>query len=90
MEQELTARGISFASEVTLPIHYKGAQLQGAFRLDLLIEDELVVELKSLDIVHPVHCAQVLTYLRAGGYGRGLLINFNVALLVRGVRRFVC
>lgn len=90
MEQEFLARGIAFASELRLPVLYKGALLDGSLRIDLLVEDQLVVELKSLDVVLPVHCAQVLTYLRTGGYSRGLLINFNVALLVRGIRRFVC
>ena len=90
MEQELLARGLSFASEVRLPVRYKGTLLDGLLRIDLLVEEQLVVELKSLDAVLPVHCAQVLTYLRTGGFDRGLLINFNVAMLARGVRRFVC
>ena len=90
MKQELLSRGIAFASEVRLPVRYKGELLDGTLRIDLLVEDQLVVELKALDAVLPVHCAQVLTYIRTGGFGRGLLINFNVALLVRGVRRFVC
>ena len=90
MEQELLARGIAFASEVRLPVFYKGALLDESLHIDLLVEDQLVVELKSLEAVKPVHGAQVLTYIRTGGFGRGLLINFNVALLARGVRRFVC
>lgn len=90
MEHELLARGISYATEVRLPVRYKGAMLDGALRLDMLVERELIVEFKSVDFVLPVHCAQMLTYLKTGGFDRGLLINFNVALLVRGVRRFVC
>ncbi|MHB8838834.1 MAG: GxxExxY protein [Gemmatimonadaceae bacterium] len=89
LEHELLARGVSFASEVILPIQYKGTMLDGALRIDLLVENTLVVELKSADAVLPVHCSQVLTYLRMGGFSRGLLINFNVSLLVNGVRRFV-
>ncbi len=89
LEHELVARNISFASEVLVPIQYKGATLDGLLRMDLLIERELVVELKSVEAIHPVHCAQVLTYLRAGRFNRGLLINFNVMKLVNGVRRFV-
>ncbi|MFA6165579.1 MAG: GxxExxY protein [Gemmatimonadaceae bacterium] len=89
LEHELVARNISFASEVLVPIQYKGATLDGLLRMDLLIEGELVVELKAVESIHPVHCAQVLTYLRAGQFNRGLLINFNVMKLVNGVRRFV-
>jgi GxxExxY protein len=89
LEHELLARGISFVSEVCLPVRYKGIELDGLLRLDMLVEQELVVELKSVDIVHAVHHAQLLTYLRVGGFGRGLLINFNVSRLANGVRRFV-
>ncbi len=89
MEHELLARGIAYASEVHLPVRYKGTLLDGSLRLDLLVERELVVELKAQEGVLPVHCAQVLTYLRTGGFERGLLINFNVSKLVNGVRRFV-
>ncbi len=89
MEFELLARGISFASEVYLPVRYKGSLLDGSLRLDLVVERELVVELKAQEGLLPVHCAQVLTYLKTGGFERGLLINFNVSKLVNGVRRFV-
>jgi len=90
MGQELLVRGIAFTSEARLPVLYKGSVLDGFMRIDLLVEDQLVVELKALEAVLPVHCAQVLTYLKAGGFGHGLLINFNVTLLARGIRRFVC
>jgi len=89
LEHELLARGISFDSEVRLPLRYKGTTLDGMLRMDMVIENELVLELKSLDIVHTVHHAQLLTYLRLGGFSRGLLINFNVSRLANGVRRFV-
>ncbi len=89
LEHELLARGVSFSSEVLLAVEYKGAKLDKALRIDLLVEDQLVVELKAIDAVLPVHCAQVLTYLRLGRFSRGLLINFNVSLLVNGIRRFV-
>ncbi len=89
LEHELLARGVSFSSEVLLPIQYKGTMLDGALRIDLLVENALIVELKSVDAVLPVHCSQVLTYLRIGGFSRALLINFNVSVLVNGVRRFV-
>ena len=89
LEHELLARGVSFSSEVSLAVEYKGARLDKALRIDLLVEDQVVVELKAVEAVLPVHCAQVLTYLRLGGFRRGLLINFNVSLLVNGIRRFV-
>ncbi|MHB0964498.1 MAG: GxxExxY protein [Gemmatimonadaceae bacterium] len=89
MEFELLGRGMSFVSELPLPVRYKGAELDGVLRIDLLIEQELVVELKAVETVLPVHCSQVLTYLRVGNFARGLLINFNVTKLVNGVRRFV-
>lgn len=89
MELELLARDISFVSELTLPIHYKGTLLDVRLRVDLLVEGDLVVELKAIDMLHPVHSAQVLTYLRAGEFGRGLVINFNATKLVDGLRRVV-
>jgi len=89
LEHELVARDIAFASEVLIPIQYKGTTLDGLLRVDLLIEDDLIVELKAVGAIHDIHCAQLLTYLRVGRIGRGLLINFNVQKLVNGVRRFV-
>lgn len=89
MEHELLVRGIDFESEVHLPVRYKGTPLDGSLRLDLVVGQDLVVELKSVEVVLPVHGAQVLTYLRVGQYTRGLLINFNVSLLANGIRRFV-
>lgn len=89
MECELLARGMNFASELPLPVRYKGAELDGVLRIDLLVEQDLVVELKAVEAILPVHCSQTLTYLRVGNFGRGLLINFNVTKLVNGVRRFV-
>ncbi len=89
MEHELLGRGMGFVSELPLPVRYKGTELDGVLRIDLLVEQELVVELKAVEAVLPVHCSQVLTYLRVGDFTRGLLINFNVTKLVNGVRRFV-
>lgn len=89
MARELHTRRIDFSSEVLIPIYYKGAALDPLMRVDLLVEGELVVELKAVDVVLPVHHAQVLTYLRVGTFQRGLLINFNVPMLRDGVRRFV-
>lgn len=88
MEHELLARGIAYESDVHLPLWYKGATLDGTLHMDLIVEREVAVALKSLDTVLPIHCAPLLTYLKVGDYRRGLLINFNVATLVSGVRRF--
>ncbi len=87
LRQELHAHSIAFDSEVHLPIIYRGRQLKEHFRVDLLVERQLVIEVKSVDLIAPVHLAQLLTYLRIGQFERGLLINFNVARLTKGIRR---
>ena len=71
----------------SLPIVYKNVMLECAYRLDLLVEDQVVVEIKSVQELDPVHEAQLLSYLKLRGGGRGLLINFNVKLLKDGIRR---
>jgi GxxExxY protein len=76
-------------SELIIPVRYKGLRLGGAYRVDLLVENEVIVELKSVEVVLPVHRAQVLSYLRLTDKRLGLLINFNVDLLIRGVVRIV-
>ena len=85
---ELSARGIAFESEKLLPVRYRG-QLIGQHRVDLLVEGRLVVEVKSVESLHPVHVAQVVTYIRLTGARAGLLVNFNVPLLKQGIRRIV-
>jgi len=87
--RELSLRGIQFVREVALLVVYKGLNLECGYRLDLLVEDQAVVELKSVEHVLPVHEAQLMTYLRLTGKKVGLLINFNVALLAEGVTRRV-
>ena len=86
---ELTLRGINFRRQVELPVTYKGVKLDCGYCIDLLVEDEVVVELKSVDRVHPVFEAQLLTYVRLSGKRVGLLINFNVPKLVDGITRRV-
>src|SRR5688500_10763771 len=86
---ELRARAIKGVREELIPIFYKGQALNGYYRIDLLVEDAVIVELKSVETVLPVHCAQVLTYLRLTSKPVGLLMNFNVSYLVKGVRRIV-
>lgn len=87
--RELEVRGIRFERERPLPLEYKGVRCECGYRLDLLVEGEVVVEIKSVEALAPIHEAQLLTYLRLGGWRVGLLINFNVPLLKQGVRRKV-
>lgn len=86
---ELRERGLRVIVEERIPVSYKGRTLSGFYRIDLLVEDSVLVELKSVEAVLPVHCAQVLSYLRLTNKPVGLLINFNVPHLVRGVKRIV-
>lgn len=87
LAHELALRGVGFQRQTTLPVAYKGLQLDAGYRLDLLVEDQVVVEIKAVESLTAVHEAQLLTYLRLGGWPVGLLINFNVARLVDGIRR---
>ena len=86
---ELTSRKLRFATQVTIPIAYKGLELGAGYRVDLIVEDRLIVEAKSVEHVIPVHKAQVLTYLRLTACPVGVLIKFNVPKLVDGVFRLV-
>jgi len=86
---EPTIRGVSYAQQVPLPVVYKGMPADCGYRLDLVIEDRLIVEVKCVDRLLPLHDAQLPTYLRLYGASRGLLINFNVPRLVDGVRSLV-
>ena len=87
--RDLTLRGILFECQKSLPVEYKGVWIECGYRLDLLVQEELIVELKSVDALHPIHQAQLLTYLRLTNLQLGLLINFNVPALHRGVKRIV-
>jgi GxxExxY protein len=86
---ELEEAGLSFEKEVHLPIRYKGRTLDANYRMDFVVEDRLVLELKSVEALLPIHEAQVLTYLRLSGRSVGLLINFNANLLKQGIKRLV-
>jgi GxxExxY protein len=86
---ELDLRGIKFQRQVPLPLNYKGLKLDCGYRMDLLVEDKVVVELKTVEAIAPIHEAQMLTYLKLRDIRLGLIINFNVRLLVEGVRRLV-
>jgi GxxExxY protein len=89
LAEELLARGIAFERQKPVPIRYRGLVLEAGLRLDFVVEDKLVLKLKSADRMHELHEAQLRTYLKLGGYPAGLLINFNVRLLRQGIRRFV-
>jgi GxxExxY protein len=86
---ELSQKGIQFQRQVALPIRYKGLSLDCNYKLDLLVEDTIVVEVKAIEALLPVHSAQLLTYLKSSGKRVGLLINFNVTMLTKGLRRLV-
>lgn len=87
--RELTLRRLPFERQRPLPVEYKGVHLNCGYRLDVLVVDAVVVEVKTVERVLPIHEAQLLTYLRLGGWKVGLLINFNVPVLKRGIRRCV-
>ena len=89
LSQELSGAGIGFQRQVALPVRFKGTRLESGFRADLVVEGQLLVELKSVEKLTPLHEAQLLTYLRLGDFRKGLLQNFNTRLLKDGIRRFV-
>ncbi len=89
LAHELTSRGVPVRRQVECPILYDGLLLDAGYRLDLLVADELVVELKAVDKLLPIHLAQVLTYLRLRDAPVGLLLNFNTLRLTDGIRRVV-
>ena len=84
---ELTQRGVKVRTQVPQPIFYDGVKLEVGYRLDLLVEDTVIVELKAVEHVLPIHRAQVITYLKLSNKRIGLLINFNVKLLKDGIKR---
>ena len=87
---ELLKAGLRFERQRALPVRYKAVQLDCGYRLDFVIEDALIVELKAVTELHPIHEAQLLTYLKLDKKHLGLLINFNVPLLKKGVKRVAC
>ena len=86
---ELSLRRIPFQRQVTLPVHYKGIKLDVGYRMDIVVANLVVVEIKAVKKLEPVHEAQLLTYQKMGGYSVGLLLNFNVPVLKDGLRRRV-
>ena len=86
---ELRQNGLHVAKEKPIPLVYGDVQLECGYRIDLLVENKVVIEIKSIEALNDVHLAQVLTYLKVGNYKLGLLMNFNVALLKNGIKRVV-
>ncbi len=89
LQHELLKAGVHCEAQVPLPVVYDGIKLEVGYRIDLLVENLVVVELKSTDALAPIHQAQVLSYLKLSGKSIGLLINFNVVRLKDGIKRFV-
>lgn len=86
---ELQKAGFSVIKEKPMPLVYEEVKLDIGYRIDLLVENKVIIEIKSVDALNEVHLAQTLTYLKLGNYKLGLLINFNVALLKNGIRRVI-
>ena len=89
LESELIKRGLTVYRQKPIPIVYGGIHFEAGFRCDLMVEDLVVIEVKSIEAIHPVHKKQVLTYLKFADKRLGLLINFNVALIKDGISRLV-
>ncbi len=87
---ELWLQGLAYRSQVPLPLQYKGIHLAKGYVIDFLVEESLIVEIKSVDKLAPIHTAQLMTYMRLQGVSSGLLMNFNVDVLLHGIRRILC
>ena len=85
---ELDTRGLAFQRQVMLPITYKDTRIEPGFRIDMIVQDRVLLELKAVEALAPVHEAQILTYLKLSGIATGLLMNFNATPLKRGIKRF--
>ncbi len=88
LAREFAIQGIPFQLQVPVPVEYKGIRLDCGYRIDILVEDRLILELKAVDVILGIHKAQVLSYLKLSGIRTGLLLNFNVELLKDGITRF--
>ncbi|MEY4199975.1 MAG: hypothetical protein RLZZ265_1715 [Verrucomicrobiota bacterium] len=86
---EVSLRGIAFERQLALSVNYKGVKLDCGYRLDIVLPGKLVIEVKAVEALAPIHDAQLLTYLKLAGIRTGLLLNFNVPLLRDGIRRLV-
>lgn len=89
LKKELSLRKIPVKQQVVLPVLYKGEKCDAGYRIDLLVDEKVIVEIKAVEALNDVHVAQVLTYLKLSGCRLGLLINFNVTKLTKGIKRIV-
>ena len=89
MAYELTKRGFHVERQKPQPIVYDGMEIEAGYRLDMLVNDQIIIELKAVEQLAPIHQAQLMTYLRLSGKSLGFLINFNVPLIKQGIRRIV-
>ncbi len=89
LHYELLKRDIQVQRQVDIPVMYDGLKMDVGFRADLIVENEVIVEIKSVEFLHPVHFKQLTTYLKLSGYGVGLLLNFNEEILKNGIKRVV-
>ena len=89
LANELELRGHKVLRQVALPVTYEGMTMEAGFRLDLVVDDAIIIEIKAVEALSRLHEAQILTYLRLSGLGMGFLMNFNVVLFKQGLRRFV-
>jgi GxxExxY protein len=88
LARELSLNNVQFRLQVPIPIEYKGIFLDCGYRIDALVDEQVILELKSVEKIVPIHEAQLLTYMKLAAISKGLLINFNVKRLVDGIRRF--
>ena len=86
---EFRCRGVPFQSQLSLPVLYDGVSVETGLRIDLIVDGRIIVELKAIEVMHPIYTAQLLTYLKLTGIRLGLLINFNVPLIRDGIRRII-
>jgi GxxExxY protein len=89
LSRELADAGVAFARQVTIPVLYKGSEVGDGFKADIVVAGELVMEIKAVSAILPIHAVQLRTYLRMSGIRVGLLLNFNVPRLVDGLHRYV-
>lgn len=86
--RELSLRRVSFERQVPQPVVYKDVHLDCGYRMDIVVKKKVVIEIKSVDAINPIHEAQILTYMKLSGLHTGLLLNFNTAVLKDGIKRF--
>jgi GxxExxY protein len=89
LAHELGSRGLKVQNELVLPIIYDGIQIESGYRIDMLVEDMIIIENKAVEAIAPIHKTQLLTYLRLGGYRLGFLLNWKVELMKDGIHRIV-